>query len=138
MTEQTPAGEPAAEPIYWPAKPAPAPAETATGAAAAVPAAAAGSPTQVVQVATSSNGVVALVLAIASWLICPLALAIVALVFAHKADQEVAASGGRVSGGGLVTAARIVAWINIGVSAAAAVLLVTIGTILLLSGGLTS
>ena len=60
--------------------------------------------------------VIALVLAIASWvgwglcpIIGPLALAIVALVLASNALKEIRAGGGRVTGEGLVTAARIVA-----------------------------
>lgn len=85
---------------------------------------------------TSSNAVIALVLAIASWLVCPLALAIVALVFANKADHEVAASGGRITAGGLGTAAKIVAWVNIGVSIAVGVILVLITLIALVAGGL--
>ena len=56
----------------------------------------------------------ALVLAIAAWIICPIVPAIVALVFASKAKKEIQASGGAVQGAGLVTAATITAWINIG------------------------
>jgi len=59
-----------------------------------------------------------LVLSIVSWVICPIIPAIVALVFANKADKEIAASNGWVTGGGLVTASKIVAWINIGLYAA--------------------
>ena len=59
-----------------------------------------------------------------------------ALVFANKADHEVAASGGRITAGGLGTAAKIVAWVNIGVSIAVGVILVLITLIALVAGGL--
>jgi hypothetical protein len=67
---------------------------------------------------TSSNAVVALILAVVSWAVCPIIPAIVALVFASNATKEINASGGRVQGQGLVTAAKIVSWINIGLWAA--------------------
>jgi hypothetical protein len=72
----------------------------------------------VISAPTSSNAVVALILAILSWAVCPIIAAIVALVFASMASTEINASGGRIGGRGLVTAARIVAWIHIGVMAA--------------------
>jgi hypothetical protein len=65
--------------------------------------------------------VVALILAVVSWAVCPIIPAIVALVFASNATKEIAASGGRLQGTGLITAARIVSWVNIGVWAAAIV-----------------
>lgn len=67
---------------------------------------------------TSSNAIIALILAIVSWAVCPIVPAIVALVLAQSASREIAASQGRVQGAGLVTAARIVSWINIGFWAA--------------------
>jgi uncharacterized membrane protein len=77
---------------------------------------------------TSNSAVVALVLSIAAWVICPIIPAIVALVFANKADKEIAAGNGWVTGGGLVTASKIVAWINIGLYAA----LLAIGVLVLI------
>jgi hypothetical protein len=65
---------------------------------------------------TSTNAIVGLVLAIVSWVVCPIIAAIAALVLAHSSSKEIAASGGRVGGAGLNTATRIIAWINIGVS----------------------
>lgn len=62
---------------------------------------------------TASDAVVALVLAILSWVVCPVILAIVALVFASKAKNAIAASNGWIEGSGLVTAAKIIAWLNI-------------------------
>ena len=41
-------------------------------------------------------------------------VAIVALVLAASAQKEIAAGQGRVQGQGLVTAAKIISWINIG------------------------
>jgi hypothetical protein len=75
---------------------------------------------------TSNNAVVALILSVVSWVVCPIIAAIVALVFANLAGKEIEASGGRVQGQGLVTASRWVAWINIGVFAAAIVLTIFI------------
>ena len=72
---------------------------------------------------TSTNAIIALVLAVLSWALCPIIPAIIALVLASMADREIAQSGGRVDGGGLVTAAKIVSWINIGVWAAGIVIL---------------
>ena len=63
---------------------------------------------------TSSNAVVAVVLAICSFLVCPLVPAIVALFLASSAQREIDASGGWVTGDGLVKGARIASWINIG------------------------
>jgi hypothetical protein len=56
------------------------------------------------------------VLSIVSFVVCPLIPAIVALVLASSADQEIRASGGRIGGEGLTKAARIISWINIGLS----------------------
>jgi len=67
---------------------------------------------------TSSNAVVAVVLAICSFLICPVVPAIVALFLASAAGREIAASGGWVTGEGLVKGAKIASWINIGLWAA--------------------
>ena len=58
----------------------------------------------------------ALVLAILSFVVCPVLPAIVALVLASSADQEIRASGGRISGQGLSKAAKIISWINLGLS----------------------
>ena len=83
--------------------------------------------------ATSANALVAFILAIASWIV-PVVFAIVALVFARKADREIAASQGRVGGEAFVTAAKILAWINLGVSLAVFVLLLFAVLFLTLAG----
>lgn len=81
----------------------------------------------------SGNATIALVLAIvsyASWAICPwlgaTAAAIVSLVFAAKAAREIAASGGEMSGGGMVLAARIMSWISLGLVIATFVLFIVL------------
>lgn len=82
---------------------------------------------------TSGNAIVALVLAIVSWII-PVVLAIVALVFARKADREIAGSQGRIGGEAFVTAAKILAWINLGIFTAIFVLLLFAVFFLTLAG----
>lgn len=89
---------------------------SAWAAAAAPPAPAAPGVAPVAGPTTSTNAIVGLVLAIVSWVVCPIIAAIVALVLAHSSDKEIKASGGTVGGAGLNTATRIIAWINIGVS----------------------
>jgi len=79
---------------------------------------------------TSTNAIVGLVLAITSWIVCPIVLAIVALVLAKKSGEEIAASQGRVGGSGLNTATKILSWINIGLYAA---ILVIIGAAFLIA-----
>lgn len=71
---------------------------------------------------TSSSAIVALVLSILAWPVCPVIFAIIALVFASKADKEIIASQGRIGGSAFVLAARILSWINIGLFAALMVL----------------
>jgi hypothetical protein len=66
----------------------------------------------------STNAIVGLVLAIVSWVLCPVIPAIIALVLAKKAEQEIMANPGRVSGMGFILPTRIVSWINIGLYAA--------------------
>jgi hypothetical protein len=78
------------------------------------------------------------VLAVASWAFCPIIAAVVALVFASNAAKEIAASGGRVQGQGLVTAARIVSWINIGVMAAGLVIFAFVFILLAVAGGMNT
>jgi hypothetical protein len=80
--------------------------------------------------------VVAIILAVISWTVCPIIAAIVALVFASNAAKEIAASGGRIQGQGLVTAARVVSWVNIGLSAAFIVVGVFLLVLLVVAGGL--
>ena len=66
---------------------------------------------------TSTSAIIGLVLAIGSWFLCPVILAIVALVLARSSTAEIEESAGRVGGAGLNTATRIISWINIGLYA---------------------
>lgn len=84
---------------------------------------------------TSGNAIAALILAILSWVFCPIILAIIALVLAAKADREVAASDGAVTSSGLSLTAKIVAWVNIGVAAAGIVVGIIVLLIALAAGG---
>jgi hypothetical protein len=77
------------------------------------------------------------VLSIASWVVCPVIPAIVALVFASKADREIAMSNGWVTGAGMVTASKIVAWINIGFYAALAAISVLVVVLAAITGALS-
>ncbi|MDO8310155.1 MAG: DUF4190 domain-containing protein [Actinomycetota bacterium] len=114
--------EPApAAPAQWPAAE-PAATSAYPAAPSAYPTAYPPAPAYASGPRTSSNAIVALVLAITSWAICPIAAAIVALVFASMATKELDASDGALEGRGLVTAAKIVSWINIGLWAAMIVL----------------
>ena len=69
---------------------------------------AAGPPSQ-----TDGKAIAALALAISSFVIFPFIAAVIALFLAPAAKRDIAASGGRLGGDGLVTAAKIIAWINI-------------------------
>ena len=77
---------------------------------------------------TSTNAIIALVLSIASWVICPIVPAVVALVLAQSASREI--RRGAATGAGLVTASRVVSWLNIGLFG---LLLVIFGLVLLVS-----
>ena len=56
---------------------------------------------------------VALVLAILSYLLCPVVLSIGALIIANSAKREIDGSNGWITGSGMVTASKVLAWINI-------------------------
>jgi hypothetical protein len=87
---------------------------------------------------TSGEAIGALVLALVSWVICPVIPAIVALVLAGRADAEIKAGGGWVDGAGMVTAARVLSWIHLGLAAVGLVFLVALlalGTVTSDTGG---
>ena len=79
---------------------------------------------------TSSDAIVALVLSLLSWVFCPVVMAIVALVFAGKAKTAIEASNGWIDGGGMVTAAKIISWINIIVTVLGTILFIIFALIL--------
>lgn len=88
---------------------------------------------------TSSDAVISFVLALLAWVACPVVLAIIALVFASKARNAINASGGWVNGDGLVTAAKVIAWVNIvvfGLGGLLFALLVVIAAMTADTGGL--
>jgi uncharacterized protein involved in cysteine biosynthesis len=62
---------------------------------------------------TDSKAIVGLVLSIASFMLCPVILAIVALVLAGQSDRAIASSGGWLEGRTLNRATRWISWINI-------------------------
>lgn len=62
---------------------------------------------------TEGTATGALVAAIVSWVFCPVIAAIVALVLAPSARRKIEESGGRLTGLGLLTAAKWIAWLNI-------------------------
>lgn len=86
---------------------------------------------------TSSNAIVALVLSITAWFVCPIIFAIVALVFANMGSKEIKSSGGRITGDGLVTGAKVVAWINIGLWAALLLIGIVVFAIIAIAGGMS-
>ena len=130
-----PAPEPAAEapqaPAQWPAAPPPPPGYPAAGAPAYGYA-----PVYAPAPKTSSNAIIALVLSIASWLVCPIVPAIVALVFASMASKEIDASGDQIQGRGMVTASKIVSWINIGFYVAVIVVGAFVLVLIAIAGGM--
>jgi hypothetical protein len=78
---------------------------------------------------TESQAVVALVLSIASFVVCPIIPAVVALVLANNADTAIQASGGRKTGEGLTKAARIISWVNIGLYVVGLVILILVAVL---------
>lgn len=153
MSEPTPPSEPAADQVPAPGQPSaelpvasdsppaapaqwPAADPAASAAYPAFPTAYPPAPAYATGPRTSSNAIVALVLAIGSWVICPIAPAIVSLIFAAMATKEINASGGSLEGQGLVTAAKIVSWINIGFWVAVIVVGAFVLVLLAIAGGL--
>ncbi|MEO8329405.1 MAG: DUF4190 domain-containing protein [Candidatus Nanopelagicales bacterium] len=67
----------------------------------------------------------ALLCAIGAWVLLPVVLAIVALVLAHNAEKEITRADGWKQGKGMVTAARLIAWIHLVLAALAIVFVVT-------------
>jgi len=79
--------------------------------------------------ATDGTAIAALILAISSFVICPVIPAIIALVLAGNAKRTIAASGGAKTGEGMVTAARVIAWINIAVAVVAIIGLIAVAAV---------
>jgi hypothetical protein len=62
---------------------------------------------------TDPSALWALLCGIGSWLLLPVVLAVVALALASAADRSITQSHGWRTGSGLVTAARVLAWVNL-------------------------
>ena len=90
-------------PAYGTPLPPPQPALGAPGYAAPLP-------------TTNTYAILALVLAIMSFLLCPIVPAIFALVMAGVGKREITASGGSQTGESMVTVARVLSWVNIGLA----------------------
>jgi hypothetical protein len=104
----------------WP----PSPSQPPSGSGPGVPPPGAGPYGQPPQGGTDTTAVLALVLAIVSYLVCPVISAIVALVLASQASRKIQESGGRLEGKGLVTAARVLSWLNLALALVGGVLAV--------------
>ena len=65
---------------------------------------------------TDGTAIATLVLAICSFLVCPIIPAVIALAMVPGSRRTINASGGTVSGLGLLSATKIIAWINIGLA----------------------
>ena len=72
---------------------------------------------------TEGLAVGALVCAIASFVVCPVIAAIVALSLAYNGGNRIADSGGLLRGSGMVTAAKILGWLNLSLAVAFVVLI---------------
>ena len=109
---------PTGEPPSWPPPPPPPPTQPPTQQWAPPPGPPGyqqyGQPGYAVPRKTEGNAIAALVLSICSFIVCPLIPAVVALFLASSAKRNIDASNGALDGESLVTAARIISWINIG------------------------
>lgn len=63
---------------------------------------------------TNSNATMSLVLAIVGWAFCPI-VSIFGVIYARRAQDEIAASAGTQSGEGLAKAGLIISWIVLGI-----------------------
>jgi hypothetical protein len=81
---------------------------------------------------TETGSIVALVLAILSWVVCPVILAIPALIVGSNSKAKIRSFPERYSGLGMITAANWIAWINIGLFVGGGLL---IGLIAIASSG---
>jgi hypothetical protein len=73
---------------------------------------------------TDGTAIAALILSIASFVVCPVIPAIIALVLIPGSRATIRGSDGAVEGEGLLTAAKIISLINLGIAAVACVLIV--------------
>lgn len=85
-----------------------------------------GAPAPVVGAPTSGKATATLVLALVSFVLCPVLPAIAALVIGAQAAREIRESSGRLAGEGLVKAGRIIAIANIVLSVLGFVVLLAV------------
>jgi hypothetical protein len=78
---------------------------------------------------TEGLAIGAFVTSLVAWVVCPVIPAIVALVLASRASQRIRESQGWRTGEGFVTAARVIAWVNIAAFGALIVLMIILGAI---------
>ncbi len=62
-------------------------------------------------------------------MVCPIIPAVVALFMCPGARRKIEGSGGALTGEGLVTAAKIISWVNLGLWGAGLVLVIILGII---------
>ena len=66
---------------------------------------------------TEGTAIAAIICAVASFVVCPVIPAVVALALASSSDKKIAASQGTLTGESLNKASRIISWINLGLAA---------------------
>lgn len=76
---------------------------------------------------TDGSAIAALCCAIGAFIVCPVIPAIVALFLAHNSQQKINASGGRLTGDGLNTAARIISWVHLAIFVVLIAIFIIIG-----------
>jgi len=124
MTENPPENQPPATPSTYP---------TSTDPASTYPTSTYPTSTYPTSAPSEPLAIWALVCAIGSWVLLPVVLAIVALVLASQAKRTIAASGGATSGEGLVTAARVIAWVHLALVVLAVIFVIAFAVGLVLS-----
>ena len=77
-------------------------------------------------VKTDTSAIIALILSISSFLAFPVIPAIAALVLSANARRNISASGGAVSGEGVVKASIIISWVNLALAALAVVVVLIV------------
>jgi hypothetical protein len=87
---------------------------------------------------TEGTAIGALIASIVSWMVCPVIPAIVALVMIPGAKRKIDESGGRLTGEGMLTAAKWVSWINIVFYGLLLVLIIVLVVIGVASGSTSS
>ena len=75
---------------------------------------------------TEGLAIAALVCAIASFVLFPLVPGVIALVLAGRASRSIDSSGGQRGGAGLITAARVLSWINLALCAVGVLVLLAL------------